>query len=283
MRGHRLATLAAAAAALACLSGLAGTARADNGSDASAVADKFVVALVTNDGATACSLLSPRALAALGGPEKCPAHFAADSGSGDYDALETLSKAYAAARRSSAARRGDFVRKHFTARQLARDMERIDSDLTVKLGKGPKAAAGQLSTTAILDTRTNARQVVIYAEGDSGAIYRVTGTAFTDPRFKKVAQGIPEGPKPLPTPLPLPPTLTHTVDAVAIATNGTAFVSETIADSSDQSSTNVLLELVPSATGYLVDDAFISLVSILQLADQVGSGIGSGGIIVVGP
>jgi hypothetical protein len=278
--------VATLAAVLAVLGAFAATARADNASDAAAVADKFVVALVSNDGATACSLLSPRALAALGGPEKCPPHFAPDSGSGDYDALETLSKAFAAARRSSAARRGDFVRKRFTLRQLARDMERIDSDLTVKLGKGAKAAAGQLATTAILDTRTNARRVVIYAEGDSGAIYRVTGTAFTDPRFKKVAQGIAEAPKPppaAPQPLPLPPTLTHTVNSVAIAANGTAFVSETIADSSDSSKTDVLLELVPSPKGYLVDDAFISLVSILQLADQASGDLGSGEIIVVGP
>jgi hypothetical protein len=263
------------------LGAVAGTARADNASEAAAVADKFVVALVSNDGATACSVLSPRALDALGGPDKCPPHFAADSGSGDYDALETLTKAYAAARRSSAARRGDFVRKRFTVRQLARDMERIDSDLTVKLGKSPKAAAGQLSTTAVLDTRTNARRVVIYAEGDSGTIYRVTGTAFTDPSLDKVAQGIPENPKP-PTPQPLPPTVTHTVNSVTFASSGTAYVSETVADSADKSSAELLLKLVPSASGYLVDDVFLSFISLLQSVDELGGG-SSGVIVVVGP
>src|SRR5207253_6187867 len=124
-------------------------------------------------------------------------------------------------------------------------MERIDGDLTVKVGKGPKAAAGQLSTTAVLDTRTNARRVVIYAEGDSGTIYRATGTAFADPRFQKVAQGIPEAPKPPSTPQPLPPTVTHTVNSVTLATNGTAYVSETVADAADKSSNDILLELVP--------------------------------------
>jgi hypothetical protein len=272
--------LAILAAVLGSLGMLAATARADNASDAAAVADKFVVALVSNDGATACSLLSPRALDALGGPDKCPPHFS-DTGSGDYDAVETLSKAFAAARRSSAARRGDFVRKRFTVRRLARDMERIDSDLTVKVGKSPKAAAGQLSTTAVLDTRTSARRVVIYAEGDSGTIYRVTGTAFTDPRLDKVGQGIPENPKP-PAPQPLPPTLTHTVNSVTFASNGTAYVSDTVADSADKSSTEILLKLVPSASGYLVDDAYLSLISILQLADEAGGG-SSGMIVLVGP
>jgi hypothetical protein len=277
VRGLRLATIAACALALGAL---AGAARADAGGDAGAVADKFVGALLASDGATACSLLSPRALDALGGSAKCPAHFAADSSdSSDFDALETLLKAFRAARSSSAPRRGDFVSKRFTVKQLARDMERIDSDLTVKIGKGPKAAAGQLSTTAVLDTRTNARRVVIYAEADSGAIYRVTGTAFSDPRYSKVAQGIPEAPKP-PGPQQPPPTLTHTVTSVTVAANGTAYVDETIADSTENYSTTILLVLVPRASGYLVDDALISLVSIFAQADQDSSG---GGIIIVGP
>jgi hypothetical protein len=71
--------LAALVAIVASLAALAGTARADNASDAGAVADKFVVALLSNDGATACSLPSRRALDALGGKDKCPARFAPES------------------------------------------------------------------------------------------------------------------------------------------------------------------------------------------------------------
>jgi hypothetical protein len=163
-------------------------------------------------------------------------------------------------------------------------MERIDGDLRVIVGKNAKAAAGRLATTAVLDTRTNARRVVIYAEADSGAIFRVTGTAFSDPRITRVAQGIPEAPKP-PSPAAQspPPSLTHTVNSVTIAANGTAYVAETIADTAEKYSTDVLLVLVPSASGYLVDDALISLVSILDLAEQADGEAGSGGIIIIGP
>ena len=57
-------------------------------------------------------------------------------------------------------------------------------------GKGPQAAKGQLATTVVLDTRTTRRRVVLYAEGDTGTIYRATGTAFTDPTLKRAGQGV---------------------------------------------------------------------------------------------
>ena len=254
MRGLRITT---ALVAVVSLAGFAGTARADNASDARAVADRFMAALIANDGATACSLLSPKALAAFGGPD-CPQRFT-DSGpdESDYDALETLSEAYRAARRSSARRHGDFVHKGFTVKQLARDMERIDSDLTVKVGKGPLAAKGQLSTTAVLDRRTSARRVVIYVEGDSGAIYRATGTAFDDPTYRKVADGIPEAPKPPPAPP------TYTIDSVTVAADRHAYAAITVTDASETppSSYPFYLLLVPSDRGYLVDDILLPLVA----------------------
>jgi hypothetical protein len=237
---------------------LAGTARADNASDARAVADRFMTALIAGDANTACSLLSPRAVAAFGGPE-CPSRFiSSDSSDADIDALDTLNSAYKAARRSSAKRHGDFVRKGFTVKQLARDMERIDHVLTVKVGSGPLAAKGQLATTVVLDRRTSARRVVIYVEGDSGAIYRATGTAFDDPTVAKVAEGTPEAPKPPPAPP------TYTIDSVAIAPDGKAFVSITVTDtSSTPTSAPFYLLLVPSARGYLVDDILLPLVALV--------------------
>ena len=237
------------------VAGLAGTARADNASDARAVADRFMTALIASDGQTACSLLSPRALAAFGGSE-CPSRFTAtDSSDADLDALDTLTSAFRAARQSSARRHGDFVRKGFSVKQLARDMERIDGDLTVKVGKGPLAAKGQLATTVVLDSRTSARRVVIYVEGDSGAIYRATGTAFEDPTVRKVATGTPEAPKPPPA------HPTYTIDAVAVASDGRAFVGITITDPTSGSSAPAYLLLVPSSRGYLVDDILVPLIA----------------------
>jgi hypothetical protein len=251
--------LATALLALLALAGFAGTARADNASDAKDVAGRFMTALLTNDSKTACSLLSPRALAAFGGPD-CQKEFAtSDTSDADIDALDTLTSAFKAARRSSARRHGDFVRKGFTVKQLARDMQRIDSDLTVKVGKGPLAAKGQLATTVVLDRRTTARRVVMYVEGDSGAIYRATGTAFDDPTIGKVAEGIPESPKPPSAPL------TVTVDSVAFTSDGKAFVTVTVTDptSSPPASVPFYLLLVPSDRGYLVDDILLSLTGLL--------------------
>ena len=251
--------LATALLAVLAVAGLAGTARADNASDARAVADRFMTALLAGDAKTACSLLSPRALAALGGPD-CPNRFlSSDTSDEDIDALDTLTSAFKAARRSSARRHGDFVRKGFTVKQLARDMQRLDSELSVKVGKGPLAAKNQLATTAVLDSRTTARRVVIYVEGDSGAIYRATGTAFDDPTVRKVADGTPEAPKPPPTPP------TYTIDSVAVASDGKAVVAITLTDptSSPPSSAPFYLLLVPSARGYLVDDILLPLIALV--------------------
>jgi hypothetical protein len=250
--------LATALLAVLAVAGFAGTARADNASDARAVADSFMKALIAGDSKTACSLLSPRALAAFGGPD-CVNHFlTSDPSDADFDALDSLLSGYRAARRSSARRHGDFVRKHFTVKQLARDMERIDSDLTVKVGKGPLAAKGQLATTVVLDSRTTARRVVLYVEGDSGAIYRATGTAFDDPTVAKVAEGIPESPKPPPTPP------TFTIDSVVFAPDGKAVVTITLTDpTSRPASEPFYLLLVPSDRGYLVDDILVGLVTLV--------------------
>jgi hypothetical protein len=241
------------------LSAFAGTARADSAADARAVADRFMTALLASDGATACSLFTPRALEVFGGQDCAERLSASDTVDSDYDALETLRKSYAAARKSSARRHGDFVRKRFPVAKLARDMERIDSDLTVKVGKGPLAAKGQLSTTAVLDRRTTARRVVIYVEGDSGAIYRATGTAFSDPAVGKVANGTPEAPK------GPPPAPKYTIDSVTMATDGKAFVSATLIDpETSRPAGSLVLLLVPSDRGYLVDDILISLVSTIE-------------------
>jgi hypothetical protein len=251
--------LATALLAVLAVAGFAGTARADNASDARAVADSFMKALLAGDSKTACSLLSPRAQAVLGGPN-CESQLSSNGSSteADLDALDTLNDAYKAARQSSARRHGDFVRKGFTLKQLARAMERIDHAITVKVGKGPLAAKGQLATTVVLDRRTTARRVVLYVEGDSGAIYRATGTAFDDPTLRKVADGTPESPKPP----PVPPT--YTIDSVVFTPDGKAVVTTTVTDpTANPPTAPFYLLLVPSDRGYLVDDILVGLITLV--------------------
>lgn len=252
--------MATALVALLSLAGFAGTARADNASDARAVADRFMTALIANDGQTVCSLFSPRAQAAFGGPE-CASHFSSsdDTSEADFDALDNLVDAFKAARQSSARRHGAFVRKGFGVKKLAHDMMRIDTDITVKVGKGPLEANGQLSTTVVLDKRTSARTVVIYVEGDSGAIYRATGTAFDDPTIRQVADGTPEAPKPPSAPP------TYSIDSVTVASDGHAYVAITITDpSSKPESYPFYLLLVPSDHGYLIDDILLPIVATIS-------------------
>ena len=96
----------------------------------------------------------------------------------------------------------------------------------------------------------------IDVEGDSGAIYRASGSAFDDPTVRKVADGTPEAPKPPPTPP------TFTIDSVAIGADGKAFVTITVTDpTSTPPSAPFYLLLVPSDRGYLVDDILLPLVA----------------------
>jgi hypothetical protein len=110
----------------------------------------------------------------------------------------------------------------------------------------------------VVDARTTARRVVIYVEGDSGAIYRATGTAFDDPTVRKVADGTPEAPKPPSAPP------TYTIDSVAVASDGKAVVFITVTDpTTSPPSAPFYLLLVPSDHGYLVDDILLPLISLV--------------------
>ena len=105
---------------------------------------------------------------------------------------------------------------------------------------------------------------VIYVEGDSGAIYRASGSAFDDPTVRKVADGTPEAPKPPPSPP------TFTIDSLAIAADGKAFVTITVTDpTSTPPTAPFYLLLVPSDRGYLVDDILLPLVSTIE---SIGGG-----------
>lgn len=245
------------AAVLAC-SALFGAvpASADQADDARAAATQFLDALARGDAPTACSLFTPATLERIGGGERCREMFS-DRESVDEAAFETLLRAHRAARRSADRRKAGYVTKKFRAAALARAMERIDPELTVKLARRPTAAAGQLVTTAILDTRTTARRIVLYAESDDGSILRLTASRRGRPRISEVAQGTPEaGP-----PAPREPAFRFTIDTVTLA-GTTAYVRATLRPTEVEESPPaipLLLELVPGPSGaYLVQEMFIA-------------------------
>jgi hypothetical protein len=231
------------------------TARAAGTDDARATAAAFFDAVVGNDGDRACALLTPAALERLGGTARCKRMFTESESARDAEAFQTLARAYAAARRSAAKHHGRFLTKQFTRRALARDLERRDPQLTVKLGRGPQAATGQLVTTVILDTRSTARRVVFYAESDDGSIFRLSAAPSGNPDLDEVGFGVPEA-----NPEPMGPKVTFAVGAAVAQPDGKVlvFAAFTVTDDDETETYPVLLVLAPNGSGYLVDDIFYS-------------------------
>jgi hypothetical protein len=257
----RLALILGAALALSAWSATAASAR-PAGADARTTALAFLNAVGNNKPAEACAMFTPAALERLGGSTRCEDAFSQSNSANDpdYSALETLSRAFHAARKSASRRHGQYVTKRFTKLKLARDLERIDPELTVKLGRGPTAAAGQLATTAILDTRSTGRRLVFYAESDDGSILRLTVARTGEPDLDEVAFGVPEAPKTEPE----LPAFTATIDSVTFDATGTAYAKGTYTVRYDDETltVGVMLVLVPEDSGYLVDDFLYSVVGL---------------------
>jgi len=233
---------------------------ADPASDARAVADRFLTALIAGDIETVCGLFSPKAEARLGGPDRCRRAFGDETSAADRAAQLTLVRAAIAADRSASRRNGQYVTKKFRLKQLAREIEFLEPDLTVVLGKGPDAAAGRLPSTVVLDTRSTARRVVLYAESDDGSIWRAIVAREGGGRLEEVGQGVPESSRP---PTPAEPEVTYTVDSVAMGSDGRAIVSVTLAEVEDGETEMYALAvvLVPAGTSWLVDDLLYSAFS----------------------
>jgi hypothetical protein len=227
--------------------------------DARAAALAFLDASARGDAERVCSLFSPAALSRLGGFDRCRDSMEeSDESEDDYRALETLDRAHTAAKLSATKRRGQFVTKKFGPRALARDMEQLDPELSVKLGKGSAAAKDELATTVVLDTRSTARRVVLYAESDDGTIFRLSATRGGRPTYEEVGVGVPETSRP-PSEAPTG-TSTTTIDSVTIDNAGTAFVrgSFVVAHEEFTFKFGILFVLVRVNGAYLIDDIFYS-------------------------
>ena len=250
-RRRLLAALAIAVlAAVAAASALAR--RSDDGRD---VATGFLTALVSGDSKVACGLLSTNAVANAGGPARCErslrdyAAFSLD----DFEALRTLYEAHEAAQTTAHAHGGNYVTKRFKLRDLARAIERAEPSLTVKLGRGPSSASGQLDSTVILDQRSTARRLVLYSEADDGSIWRLSAPNCGSPDYEEVAQGVPES-------RPKDPSSLVKITSLTPLDQGRVFVRAELKllDIGEAPDLPVALVLVTSQTGHLVDDLLFS-------------------------
>jgi hypothetical protein len=254
----RFVALFASAGALAVA---AAPANASPEDDARATAVAFADALVGDDADRICSFFSPGALRRLGGAEKCRASQSEDESETDYGAVETLFRAHTAAKLSATKRNGQYVTKKFRPQKLARDMEQLDSDLTVKLARNSAAVKGELDTTVALDTRSTARRLVLYAESDDGTIFRLSAGRAGQPRIQEVGFGIPEG-SPRPSE-PSTPSFSASIESVTVDTAGTAFARGTFTVTEDDKTFkfSVMIVLVPLNGTYFVDDIMYSTLS----------------------
>jgi hypothetical protein len=237
---------------------IAASADANPEADARATAIAFVDAVGRDDADRVCSLFSPDAIRRLGGTESCRASMSESEDEVDYEALESLVRGHTAARLSATKRRGQYVTKKFGARRLARDMEQLDPELTVKLARSAAAAKGQLVTTVVLDTRSTARRLVLYAESDDGSIFRLSVTSGGQPRLEEVAVGIPETSRP-PSEAPKS-TFSATIDSVTLDATGTAFARGTfvLSQGDETYKYGIMLVLIPLNGAYFVDDILYS-------------------------
>jgi hypothetical protein len=254
----RFTAVVVAVVALASVSAGGATGASRDAEQARATALDFLTALGNSDSKHLCALFTPAAVARIGGVDRCESAFAADEEEADFEALDTLSHAFVAARQSAAKRHGQYVTKTFTRKQLARDIERRAPQLTVKLGNGPRAAAGQLVTTVVLDTRSTGRRLVLYAESDDGSILRLSAPRKGDPSLDEVAFGIPEDPQAEPE----KPDFHTSVDSILFdGTTALARSTFVVTYRGETHTYAVLLVLVPTANGYLVDDFLYSVLS----------------------
>jgi hypothetical protein len=243
-----------AGVAVCAVAATAAPARSSN--DAADVASRFLTALVLGDGKGACSLMTSTAVGRLEGIERCEramGSFAAFSEQ-DYQAFRSLDRAYEAAQENARTRGGKYVTKRFGARALARAIERAEPTLTVKLGRGPQAARGQLEQTIILDQRSTARRLVLYSESDDGSIWRLSAPASGEPDFDEVAQGIPESAPPDPSTL-------FSIGSIMSLEQGQMLVRAQLKlFAFVDAAIHVALVLTPSSGSYLVDDMLFSMV-----------------------
>jgi hypothetical protein len=216
------------------LAGGAGAGASIAGPEANALttANAFVDALQRNDAERVCALFSPGALARLGGEERCRASMSESEDNVDYAAIETLLRGYTAARLSATKRKGMYVTRKFGAK-------------------------GELVTTVVLDTRSTARRIVLYAESDDGSIFRLSGATGAMPRYEEVGMGIPETSKQEDTPTS---TFTAKIDSLTVDAAGTAYARGTfvITDDDDAYRYSVIIVLVPLNGTYFVDDVYYS-------------------------
>lgn len=170
-------------------------ARADAVEDARPVAEAFVAAVAAGDGPGGCALVTAELRRRLG--STCTRLFGAPTAADQHRAARSLLREAFEAVRS--AYPDGFPLSHA---RLARELRLLRPGTRAALGSGPRAARGFFGDVVVVDTvRSSARQLVLYVESGSGAVFRLVGGLSGRPLVTRALPAL-RKPPPLPTPTP---------------------------------------------------------------------------------
>jgi hypothetical protein len=243
--------LTALAAALVIALAAVGAARAEPQDDARVTAEGFVNALLAGDAATTCSLMSTRLQGLIAQDDSCAETltFGESAESQDYRAQSALYSAYF----DALFLRFDEPSALYPAPagRLARLLQRGAEGVRFVVGTGPSAARNRPVTTIVVDRKlTTKRRVVLYAESDSGAIWRLSSGLKVAPTFQRAATGVPAPPE-------APAIVTVATEWVTMASPTDAVAALLLTSNGETQRVTARLRL--EAAGWRVDDLMTSL------------------------
>jgi hypothetical protein len=246
--------LTALAAALVIALAAVGAARAEPQDDARVTAEAFVSALIAGDAQTACSLMSTRLQGVLAQGGACAEAFSFEESAESQDAraqgllystyfdalflrFEEPSAVYPA-----------------PAGRLARLLQQGARGVRVVLGSGSAAARNRPATTVVVDRKlTTKRRVVLYAESESGAIWRLSSGLKVAPKIERAGTGVAAPPEP-------PAVVTVATEWVALASPTDAVASLLLTSNGQTEQVTARLRL--ETGGWRVDDVQTSIFEI---------------------
>jgi hypothetical protein len=248
--------------------------------DARSAAERFVNALVTEDAATTCSLFSARIVKLLGGPEECakvsedspgdsesedfPFGAGEDEDVDDYIAQRVLDAVFRDARAIGLAR-GGYVTKQAGLTRLVNELRTLEPGLSFSIGQGAQAARAKKFTHVVVGRQTGLRALVLYAESDTGTIWRLSANGFTRSKTAPAGKGIPAKPARPATPATpkapeQPPTFAIT--GVALVDDVSAYV--TVTTQYEGTTFPFVLSMKLEDGAWKVDDIMVGLFSLLE-------------------
>jgi hypothetical protein len=234
--------------------------------DARAVADTFMSAAVKSDAQTACALLSDRLLAKIGGLDRCKRALTEQSdvttttfepiGLGDDMAYSVLLTTFNDAR-AMAVGGGGYVNRNTSLTMLVGRLRTLEPDFTFSVGSSAAAARDTPPTHVVIDRRTTAKQLMLYAESDSGTIFRLSATGTKHAHIAKVAVGVPKQPAPPTVQPPRPPPPTYAISGANGLDDGSVLVD--VALQYENTTIGLVLQMRLQDAAWKVDDVLVSV------------------------